>query len=161
MRDFNRNRGRSGGGFRKRNQQTSFHKAICAECGNECELPFKPTSDKPVFCSNCFEKQNKFGGDRGNRGNRSNNRNSRGNDRTMYSATCDACSKECQVPFKPTGDKPIYCDDCFKSNDDGYGRREKRNSNQQEQFDKINEKLDRLLRALEIRGRIPTDEDEE
>jgi len=31
-----------------------MHKAICSECGKECELPFKPTGNKPVFCSNCF-----------------------------------------------------------------------------------------------------------
>jgi len=33
-----------------------MYKAICANCGNECEVPFRPTGDKPVYCSNCFEK---------------------------------------------------------------------------------------------------------
>lgn len=39
-----------------------MHKAICSSCGRECEVPFKPLGDKPVFCSNCFEK-NKSGSD--------------------------------------------------------------------------------------------------
>lgn len=32
---------------------------------------------------------------------------------TMYSATCDNCGKECKVPFRPTGSKPVFCKDCF------------------------------------------------
>jgi CxxC-x17-CxxC domain-containing protein len=34
-----------------------MHRATCDNCGNECEVPFRPTSGKPVYCSNCFEKQ--------------------------------------------------------------------------------------------------------
>ena len=30
----------------------------CADCGNECEVPFVPKTDRPVYCSDCF-KQNK------------------------------------------------------------------------------------------------------
>lgn len=33
-----------------------MHKAICSSCGRECEVPFKPSGEKPVFCSSCFEK---------------------------------------------------------------------------------------------------------
>jgi CxxC-x17-CxxC domain-containing protein len=29
-------------------------KAVCTECGDPCEVPFRPTGDKPVLCSNCF-----------------------------------------------------------------------------------------------------------
>ena len=36
-----------------------MHKAVCAECGQECEVPFRPTSNKPVYCSDCFEKRSK------------------------------------------------------------------------------------------------------
>lgn len=32
-------------------------KAVCAECGKECEVPFRPSGDRPVFCSNCFESK--------------------------------------------------------------------------------------------------------
>jgi CxxC-x17-CxxC domain-containing protein len=34
--------------------------------------------------------------------------------REMFSATCSACGKEAQVPFQPSGDKPVYCSDCFQ-----------------------------------------------
>jgi len=34
-----------------------MHKATCSKCGNECEVPFRPTGDRPVFCSNCFKNQ--------------------------------------------------------------------------------------------------------
>src|SRR5919107_2328443 len=35
--------------------------------------------------------------------------------REMFSATCSSCGKEAQVPFRPTGSKPVYCSDCFRS----------------------------------------------
>lgn len=31
----------------------------------------------------------------------------------MHQATCVACRKFCEVPFKPNGKKPVYCRDCF------------------------------------------------
>jgi CxxC-x17-CxxC domain-containing protein len=34
--------------------------------------------------------------------------------REMYSATCSSCGKEAQVPFQPSGDKPVYCTECFQ-----------------------------------------------
>jgi len=33
-----------------------MHKAKCSDCGNECEVPFKPTQGKPVYCRDCFRK---------------------------------------------------------------------------------------------------------
>jgi len=35
-------------------------KAICSECGKECEVPFQPTEGKPVFCRECFAKRRRF-----------------------------------------------------------------------------------------------------
>ena len=35
--------------------------------------------------------------------------------REMFSATCSSCGKEAQVPFRPSGAKPVYCSDCFTS----------------------------------------------
>lgn len=35
--------------------------------------------------------------------------------RQMYPAICSQCGKSCEVPFKPTGDRPIYCNNCFKN----------------------------------------------
>ena len=34
-----------------------MHKAVCSECGKECEVPFQPTEGKPVFCRDCFAKK--------------------------------------------------------------------------------------------------------
>ncbi|MFW6230721.1 MAG: CxxC-x17-CxxC domain-containing protein [Nanoarchaeota archaeon] len=33
-----------------------MHKTTCADCGKECEVPFKPTGDRPVYCKDCFSK---------------------------------------------------------------------------------------------------------
>ncbi|HDS59798.1 MAG TPA: DNA-directed RNA polymerase [Thermoplasmatales archaeon] len=33
-----------------------MHKATCADCGKECEVPFKPTEGRPVYCKECFSK---------------------------------------------------------------------------------------------------------
>ncbi|MBV9578679.1 MAG: zinc-ribbon domain containing protein [Chloroflexi bacterium] len=43
--------------------------------------------------------------------------------REMFSATCSSCGKEAQVPFQPSGDKPVYCSDCFQQRRSGYGGR--------------------------------------
>jgi len=45
-------------------REITMTKATCSSCGNECELPFKPISSKPVYCSDCFAKKGKFGSDR-------------------------------------------------------------------------------------------------
>ncbi|MBC5810646.1 MAG: zinc-ribbon domain containing protein [Candidatus Eremiobacteraeota bacterium] len=36
-----------------------------------------------------------------------------GRQREMFEATCSTCGKVAEVPFKPRGDKPVYCRDCF------------------------------------------------
>ena len=46
--------GRSGG-FRSSGPR-EMHKAICADCGQETEVPFVPSQDRPVYCRECFEK---------------------------------------------------------------------------------------------------------
>lgn len=33
--------------------------------------------------------------------------------REMFKATCADCKKECEVPFKPREDRPVYCRDCY------------------------------------------------
>lgn len=37
-------------------QRREMHSAICAECGAQAQVPFVPRNDRPVYCSNCFEK---------------------------------------------------------------------------------------------------------
>lgn len=34
-------------------------------------------------------------------------------ERVTYKAICADCNKECSIPFKPSGDRPIYCQECF------------------------------------------------
>lgn len=38
------------------NGRREYTKATCASCGGEALLPFVPRGDKPVYCSNCFDK---------------------------------------------------------------------------------------------------------
>jgi CxxC-x17-CxxC domain-containing protein len=35
--------------------------------------------------------------------------------REMHKAVCDKCKKECEVPFKPTPGKKVYCKECYRS----------------------------------------------
>ena len=96
-----------------------MHKATCGDCGKECEVPFEPRQDKPVYCNECFPNHKpaprggsgggRFGGRGGGRGgfNR--------RPREMHKATCGDCGKDCEVPFEPKQDKPVYCSECFQS----------------------------------------------
>ncbi len=52
--------GFGGGGFRGDFGPRQMHKATCAECGQECEVPFKPTEGKPVYCRECYRKRKSF-----------------------------------------------------------------------------------------------------
>lgn len=66
MNGYNRNnrpggRRHGGGNFRSRDVRREMYKAVCDECGKNCEVPFKPSGDKPVYCSSCFEERG--GGD--------------------------------------------------------------------------------------------------
>jgi len=38
-------------------EPTETHKAICTDCGNECEVPFKPDPNRPVYCRECWTKR--------------------------------------------------------------------------------------------------------
>ena len=37
-----------------------MHKATCSDCGQECEVPFKPKEGKPVYCRDCYQKHKKY-----------------------------------------------------------------------------------------------------
>ena len=45
-----------------------------------------------------------------------------GGERQMYPAVCAQCGKDTQVPFKPRGDRPVYCSDCYRSQQGGSSR---------------------------------------
>ena len=36
-----------------------MHKATCSDCGNECEVPFEPDGERPVYCKDCWKKNRK------------------------------------------------------------------------------------------------------
>jgi len=56
QRSFGRNRGFGGNrGFDRGPRE--MHSAVCAECKQKCEVPFKPREGKPVFCKECFMKK--------------------------------------------------------------------------------------------------------
>ncbi len=48
-----------GGGFDRGPRE--MHKAISADCKKECEVPFKPSGDRPVYCRECFSKRRNEG----------------------------------------------------------------------------------------------------
>ena len=48
--------GGGGGGYRDRGPREMFE-ATCSSCGKEAQVPFRPTSGKPVYCSDCFRSQ--------------------------------------------------------------------------------------------------------
>ena len=45
-----------GGGGRFSGPPREMHKATCAECGKETEIPFKPDGTRPVYCRDCYQK---------------------------------------------------------------------------------------------------------
>ncbi len=47
-----KNKARPYGGFQDRPK----HDAKCDGCGDMCQVPFIPNGSKPVYCRNCFKK---------------------------------------------------------------------------------------------------------
>ena len=64
----------------------------------------------------------------------------------MTKVTCSACKAKCEVPFKPTSSKPIYCNGCFIKKDSP-GKISK------EDLHTINEKLDKIMKLLEKKSK--------
>jgi len=161
MGKFNRGGDRGGfGGGKKfggrdrsfdRNAPREMHKAVCAECGDECEVPFRPSGDRPVLCSNCFK--NSRGEDRGER--REERRDfdrPRNEDRQMFDTTCAKCGQSCQVPFRPKPGRDIFCSDCF-ARENGETKsfssdRAPKSANYDKQFELLNSKLNKLIELL-------------
>ena len=36
--------------------QRQMFPAVCAECGKATQVPFQPREDRPVYCSDCYNK---------------------------------------------------------------------------------------------------------
>jgi len=68
--------------------------------------------------------------------------------RSMHEAVCDKCGRTCEVPFKPSGTKPVYCSDCFRKNE--YSESGEKSSSSSAELEQINQKLDKILKALKI-----------
>lgn len=115
----------------------------------------------------------KFGGpkpwDRGgaDRGGRGGDRE----EREMFKATCSECGDMCQVPFRPRDGRPVFCNNCFRKDEDQGGSFERRPSfdkpsrdfsfredrapertpradRSQDDFKAINAKLDAIMKTL-------------
>jgi CxxC-x17-CxxC domain-containing protein len=41
--------------------------------------------------------------------------------RQMYAVVCYDCGKDTEIPFKPSGDRPVYCQECFAKRRTGQG----------------------------------------
>jgi CxxC-x17-CxxC domain-containing protein len=97
-----------------------------------------------------------------------------GFEKKLYDATCDNCGNACQVPFRPSGGKPVYCRDCYRAMGGGeeqtFDRGHKMDSGERRHgkhfshdrhpghggpgelkndLERISAKLDRILRILE------------
>ncbi len=116
-----------------------------------------------VFDDKSMKDFKKGGFDRRNRNDRGFDRGGRGFEKKMFPATCAECGDRCHVPFRPTGDKPVLCNNCFRgsgSDDHGFKlqRREERflrdeklarKDDNREQFEQLNAKLDLILKEIE------------
>lgn len=125
-------------------ERPTMHQAVCSECGDNCEVPFRPNGTKPVLCSVCFGAQK--GGDRPSFPRREREFSAPA-ERTMFKATCQECGSSCEVPFRPTEGKPIFCSDCFRGNDSA-NKPMKSKDNYQEQLTAVHAKLDHILNVL-------------
>lgn len=92
----------------------------CRDCGTDftftvAEQQFyqeKGFEHEPIRCKSCRDaRKNSAGGGRGMGGGMGGRSGS--GPRQMHDVTCSECGKPTQVPFKPTGEKPVYCRDCF------------------------------------------------
>ena len=78
------------------------------------------------------------------RGRRDSGRGRSKRDIEMTKVICSECGEECEVPFKPTSSKPVYCNDCF-------AKKGGSNKHSNRDLDIINEKLDKIIKALDIK----------
>ncbi len=86
----------------------------CVECQNSFAFTVedqqyhaeKGYTNEPKRCPSCRESR------------RSERRSSMGGfggaPRQMYPVVCAQCGKDTEVPFRPTGDRPVYCSDCYR-----------------------------------------------
>jgi CxxC-x17-CxxC domain-containing protein len=61
--------GSGGGSYGRERAPRQMTQVTCSNCGRETEVPFVPTGNRPVYCSDCFSQMG--GGSRGGGGGRS------------------------------------------------------------------------------------------
>lgn len=149
--------------FDDRNNRPKMHDATCNKCGKRCQVPFRPTGERPVYCSDCFGKERGDSSFQRNEGRDFDRRDKGGfhaGDRRMYSAVCDNCGKKCEVPFMPSEGRNTYCKECFdngaageRKNTDFHTTVSKSDTNKNTdaykgQFESLAMKLDQILKLL-------------
>jgi CxxC-x17-CxxC domain-containing protein len=73
----------------------------------------------------------------------------------MYDAICDKCGNRCQIPFQPKPGKQVFCSHCFEQQgkEDRDIQERPRNN---DQFDALNTKLDKILQLLSSQVAVVT-----
>lgn len=140
-RDFG-GRSKFGGG-----STTTMFKAVCSKCGDNCEVPFKPSGNKPVLCSDCFRNSDRPEARRSEGRDRDFSRSNFG-EKKMFEAVCVKCGHDCELPFKPSGDRPVYCSVCFGQENANGDSPKKDHSQLEHKIELINGKLDAILKML-------------
>ena len=93
----------------------------CADCGADFtfsageqerfqQLGF---TNEPRRCAPCRAARKASGGGGGGGGGGGYGGGGGGGRKEMFSVVCSECGKPAQVPFKPRGDRPVFCSDCF------------------------------------------------
>ena len=93
----------------------------CSDCGidfvfSASEQEFvaqKGFTSAPKRCPSCRAQRRAAGGGASHGNGGYSDSYSRG-PREMFDAVCARCGKDTQVPFRPTGARPVYCSDCFR-----------------------------------------------
>ena len=39
------------------NENRKMYDATCSECGQETQVPFEPSQDRPIYCRECYQKK--------------------------------------------------------------------------------------------------------
>ena len=89
---------------------------VCAECGDSFSFSaddqryhMEKGYTDPKRCPNCRQQRRSQGGGGGGGGGFGG-----GGSRQMYPVVCADCGNNTEVPFQPTGTRPVYCNDCFQ-----------------------------------------------
>ncbi len=92
-----------------------MHDATCSQCGKPCQVPFRPSNGREIFCSNCFKDKKHDG------------------------------------PMRPAGgnfDRPRFDSKPSFDKKPAFGGGNNNNEQFKQQFEALNSKLDKILKAL-------------